>query len=200
MLHRTPPLRETPSQTAGPYVQIGLAPNTADIGGVYPEDLGRSALWPDAPGERIEISGRLFDGDGSPVFDAMIELWQANAEGVYGTQSPGGPAGWGRQSVTDAGAFSFSTIKPGRVKGPDGRPMAPHVSLWIVARGINIGLQTRIYFDDEADANATDWVLSRIPNPARRQTLIARRQTNGLPGYVLDIRLQGESETVFFDF
>ena len=112
---------------------------------------------------------------------------------------PGGFSGWGRQAMDDKGAFSFKTIKPGRVQGPDGRPMAPHVSLWIVARGINIGLQTRLYFDDEADANATDWVLNRILDPARRKTLIASKQTGTTPRYVLDIRLQGENETVFFD-
>jgi protocatechuate 3,4-dioxygenase alpha subunit len=101
--------------------------------------------------------------------------------------------------MSEAGAYSFKTIKPGRVAGPDGKPMAPHISLWVVARGINIGLQTRLYFEDEAEANATDWVLSRIPSPARRKTLIARKEAGEMPRYVLDIRLQGENETVFFD-
>src|SRR5690242_19431154 len=101
--------------------------------------------------------------------------------------------------MNEQGAFSIKTIKPGRVPSPDRKPMAPHISLWIVARGINIGLQTRLYFEDEADANATDWVLTRIPSPARRKTLIARKEAGGVARYVLDIRLQGENETVFFD-
>jgi protocatechuate 3,4-dioxygenase alpha subunit len=101
--------------------------------------------------------------------------------------------------MNEGGAYSFKTIKPGRVTGPDGKPMAPHVSLWIVARGINTGLQTRLYFDDEDEANASDWVLTRIPSPTRRKTLIARKEAGDVPHYVLDVRLQGENETVFFD-
>jgi protocatechuate 3,4-dioxygenase alpha subunit len=134
------------------------------------------------------------------VIDAVIEIWQADASGVYRTHAQGGEfTGWGRQPMSEAGGYSFKTIKPGRVAGPDGKPMAPHISLWIVARGINIGLQTRLYFDDEAEANAADWVLNRIPSPTRRKTLIARKETGEVPRYVLDVRLQGENETVFFD-
>jgi protocatechuate 3,4-dioxygenase alpha subunit len=200
MLHPTPTLKETPSQTAGPYVHIGMTPNFCDIRGVYPSDLGATMLTPSTEGERIEIAGRVIDGDGAPVFDALLEIWQADAKGVYRAHAQEGEfTGWGRQPVNEAGAFSFQTIKPGRVAGPDGKPMAPHVSLWIVARGINIGLQTRLYFDDEAEANASDWVLSRIPSPVRRQTLIARKEAAETPRYVLDIHLQGEHETVFFD-
>ncbi|MEO9228029.1 MAG: protocatechuate 3,4-dioxygenase subunit alpha [Devosia sp.] len=202
MLHPTPLLKESPSQTAGPYVHIGMTPNFCDIGGVYPVDLGAAMLADDTPGDRIEIAGRLIDGDGAPVFDGLMEIWQADATGTYlnpAQVSPGGFSGWGRQAMDEKGAFSFKTIKPGRVRGPDGKPMAPHVSLWIVARGINIGLQTRLYFDDEADANATDWVLTRIASPVRRKTLVARKEAGAIPRYVLDIRLQGENETVFFD-
>jgi protocatechuate 3,4-dioxygenase alpha subunit len=151
-------------------------------------------------GERIEIAGRVIDGDGAPVIDAVIEIWQADAKGIYRTNGQAGEfTGWGRQPVSEAGSYSFKTIKPGRVAGPDGKPMAPHISLWIVARGINIGLQTRLYFDDETEANAADWVLSRIPSPARRKTLVARKEAGDVPRYLLDIRLQGENETVFFD-
>jgi protocatechuate 3,4-dioxygenase, alpha subunit len=199
-LHPTPRLKESPSQTAGPYVHIGMTPNVSGIAGVYASDLGATMLADDTPGERIEIAGRIIDGDGAPVFDGLLELWQADSTGSYldpKSIKPGAFSGWGRQAVDEKGAFSFKTIKPGRVKGPDGKPMAPHVSLWIVARGINIGLQTRLYFEDEAEANATDWVLNRIPSPARRKTLIAGREGEGR--YVLDIRLQGENETVFFD-
>lgn len=202
MLHRTPPLKESPSQTAGPYVHIGMSPNFADIRGVYASDLGSVMLADDTPGERIEIVGRIVDGDGAPLGDGMVEIWQADHKGAYLNMRTGEASstftGWGRQPTSPDGSFTFKTIKPGRVIGPDGKPMAPHVSLWIVARGINTGLQTRLYFDDEAEANATDWVLNKIMDPRRRQTLIARR-AEGAPRYSLDIRLQGDNETVFFD-
>jgi protocatechuate 3,4-dioxygenase alpha subunit len=203
MLHPTPPLKETPSQTAGPYVHIGLTPNFAEIRGVYEGDLGASMLAPDTKGERVEITGRIVDGAGAPVGDAVVEIWQADADGSYvAPMSPNSNSvpsftGWGRQPTNGDGVYRFETIKPGPVAGPDGKPMAPHVSLWIVARGVNIGLQTRLYFDDEAEANATDWVLTKIPDPRRRQTLIARREGGR---YMLDIHLQGDNETVFFDF
>ena len=200
MLHPTPMLKETASQTAGPYVHIGMTPNFCDIRGVYPADLGETMLPDGTEGERIEIAGRVIDGDGAPVIDAVIEIWQADARGAYRTHAQAGEfTGWGRQPMSEAGGYSFRTIKPGRVPGPDGKPMAPHISLWIVARGINIGLQTRLYFEDEAAANATDWVLSRVPSPVRRQTLVARKEAGEVPRYVLDIKLQGENETVFFD-
>ncbi|RYE87642.1 MAG: protocatechuate 3,4-dioxygenase subunit alpha [Hyphomicrobiales bacterium] len=203
MLDSTLKLRETASQTAGPYVHIGMTPNFAEIRGVYATDPGSTMVTPDTRGERIEITGRVLDGAGAPVADALLELWQADADGSYvapmSPQSNSAPAftGWGRQPVDADGTYRFETIRPGRVTGPDGRSMAPHVSLWIVARGINIGLQTRVYFDDEAEANAEDWVLTQVPD-ARRPTLIARREDGGR--YRLDIRLQGENETVFFDF
>jgi protocatechuate 3,4-dioxygenase, alpha subunit len=202
MLHPTPTLKETPSQTAGPYVHIGMTPNFCDIRGIYAADLGADMNLGNIPGERIELSGRIIDGDGAPVIDAVIETWQADSTGAHLTPGdilPGAFSGWGRVPMDETGAFSIKTIKPGRVAGPDGKLMAPHISLWIVARGINVGLQTRLYFEDEAGANATDWLLSRIPSPARRQTLIARREAGAMPRYVLDIRLQGENETVFFD-
>lgn len=204
-LHPTPILRETPSQTAGPYVHIGMTPNFCGIKGVIDADPGVCMLTPDTRGERITIGGRVFDGAGAPVGDAVLELWQADSEGRFGGPvSPHAGAvpvftGWGRQSTREDGAFSFETIKPGRVEGPDGALMAPHVSLWIVARGINIGLQTRLYFGDEAEANKTDFVLNKIMDPRRRDTLIARREEGDVPHYVLDIHLQGDKETVFFD-
>lgn len=205
MLHPVPKLKETPSQTAGPYVHIGLTPNFSQIKGVYPDDLGNTMLTPDTVGERIVVSGRVIDGAGVPVGDAVVELWQADANGSYvapmGPGSNSAPAfsGWGRQPVSAEGVFSVETIKPGRVMGPDGKLMAPHVALWIVARGINIGLQTRLYFEDEAEANAADFVLGKIMDPRRRATLIAKREEGAVPRYVLDIYLQGDRETVFFD-
>lgn len=205
MLHPVPTLKETPSQTAGPYVHIGMTPNWAEIRGVYDADPGVTMVSADTPGERIIVSGRIIDGAGNPVSDAVVELWQADASGSYGpppkANAMARPAfsGWGRQPTDGHGEFRFETIKPGPVRGPDGQPMAPHVALWIVARGINIGLQTRIYFADEEEANARDFVLNRIPDPKRRATLIARKEDGAVPRYCLDIHLQGDCETVFFD-
>ena len=197
-------LKETPSQTAGPYVHIGLTPNAADVAGVYDRDLGATMLTPDTRGDRIRIVVRVFDGAGAAVTDAVVEIWQADTEGSYaapmGPSSNSAPSftGWGRQATDADGAVTFETVKPGRVIGPDDALMAPHVSLWIVARGINIGLQTRLYFEDEAEANAGDTVLRQVPD-ARRHTLISAKQA-GVPNcHAFDIRLQGDAETVFFD-
>lgn len=198
-------LKESPSQTAGPYVHIGCVPNFCDIKGVYPEDLGSSMVNENTRGERINISGIVYDGTGTPLKDAMIEIWQADADGLYPSpEEHRGTAdsnftGWGRKAGDYAtGEWVFETIKPGAVPFPDGRMMAPHISLWIVARGINIGLQTRLYFEDEADANAKDPILTRLEHQNRVPTLIARKTGDG--AYRFDIHLQGEKETVFFDF
>lgn len=189
-------LKESPSQTAGPYVHIGLTPNAVGLGGVFPHDLGAVMLTPAVKGERIRIEGRIFDGVGQPIRDGLVEIWQADAQGVYGTNSDGF-TGWGR-SATDleTGVFAFDTIKPGRVPMPDGRMQAPHVSLWIAARGVNLALHTRLYFPDEAAANASDPLLMQLEHKSRVATLIARRDGAVL---LFDIRLQGEDETVFLD-
>ena len=196
-------LKETPSQTAGPYVHIGLTPNVCDIAGIYPEDLGVAMVGERAAGSRITVTGHVYDGAGTPIKDALIEIWQADAAGLYNspseTRGTADPhfTGWGRYAVDGAsGAFRFETVKPGRVPYPDGRSMAPHISFWIVARGINIGLHTRMYFPDEADANTADPLLARIEHRSRAATLIA---AGTLPHYVFDIHLQGEKETVFLD-
>jgi len=197
-------LKETPSQTAGPYVHIGMTPNFCDIAGVYPEDLGTTMVNDKTKGERITVRARVLDGAGAPLKDALIEIWQADADGLYnspsemrGTADPNF-AGWGRKATDmDTGECVFETIKPGRVPFKDGRKMAPHISFWIVARGINIGLQTRMYFPEEEKANAEDPVLARIEHRLRVPTLIAQRAADG--AYVFDIHLQGEKETVFFD-
>lgn len=192
MLNQLPPLKESPSQTAGPYVHIGLTPSLEGITGPNVKDLGSGPV-PAGSGPRIILGGHILDGSGAPVSDAVVELWQADAEGNHNSA-------WGRVATDATGAYSFDTVKPGRVAGPDGRPMAPHVTLWIVARGINIGVHTRLYFGDEAEANATDFVLNRIMDPRRRRTLVAAKsEVDGRPVYTLDIRLQGEDETVFFD-
>ena len=193
MLNRLPPLKESPSQTAGPYVHIGMTPSFEGISGPNVPDLGSGPIDAGA-GPRITVGGTIVDGTGAPLSDAVVELWQADADGSY-------RHAWGRAACDGKGGFQFDTVKPGRDAGPDGKPMAPHVSLWIVARGINIGLQTRLYFGDEVAANAEDYVLTRIMDPRRRQTLIApRSEVDGRATYSLAIRLQGEDETVFFDF
>lgn len=201
-------LPETASQTAGPYVHIGLAPDAAGFH-IFEKNFGSNLTNSHTPGERITIEGRVFDGSGTPVRDVLIEIWQANAEGRYqhvadNQQEKALDAdfrGWGRAcSDFDSGVWRFDTIKPGQVVGRDGRMMAPHVNLWVVARGINIGLNTRMYFSDESEANQKDPVLNLIEWEVRRQTLIGRKETRGNETvYCFDIYLQGEKETVFFD-
>ncbi len=198
-------LRETPSQTAGPYVHIGLAPGAAGFD-IYGRELGWDIAGPNAKGERIRVEGLVIDGTGSPVRDVMLEVWQANAAGIYAhpeqpSQVEDGFRGWGRV-ITDfeTGEWGFDTIKPGAVPGRSGTVMAPHINLWIVARGINVGLNTRLYFSDEAGANGADPILNSIEWKNRRTTLIADRQErDGQTVYRFDVRLQGEEETVFFD-
>lgn len=198
-------LKETPAQTAGPYVHIGLAPGAAGFD-VYKKELGWDIAGPNATGERIRVEGLVIDGTGAPVKDVMLEAWQANAEGVYPLSESTdaveqGFRGWGRVITDfDSGLWSFDTVKPGPVIGRSGRPMAPHINLWIVARGINIGLNTRMYFDDEGAANAIDPVINLIEWENRRSTLLARRLDHGEKVvYRFDIHLQGDNETVFFD-
>jgi len=201
-------LKESPSQTAGPYIHIGATPNHAGIE-IYGNagDLGRSPVGAGAKGERILIKGHVFDGAGAPLKDALIEIWQADSAGLYNSpQEKRGAAdpafaGWGRQPTDGAtGEYRFETIKPGRVPFVDGRPMAPHITFWIVARGINIGLHTRMYFSDEAAANAECPVLARVEHRERVATLIGTRSAEpGGAAYTFDINLQGERETIFFD-
>lgn len=196
-------LKESASQTAGPYVHIGLTPNFCGIEGIFPDDLGASLVNDQTKGERISVVIRVFDGTGSVLKDALVETWQADAEGLYNspseTRGAADPAfsGWGRfPSDMESGEIRFETIKPGPVPFPGGRMMAPHINLWIVARGINLGLATRLYFGDEEAANADDPVLARIEHRNRVPTLIASRDGDA---YMFDIHLQGEMETVFFD-
>lgn len=204
----SPLLRETASQTAGPYVHIGLAPSAAGFD-IFENNFTNVLTTSATLGERIVIEGRVIDGSGTPVRDVLLEIWQANAQGRYAHPADGqagkalDPAfrGWGRAcSDFQDGLWRFETIKPGSVTGRDGVPMAPHVNLWIVARGINLGLHTRMYFGDEATANAADPVLNQIEWEVRRRTLIAaREQRDGITVYRFDIHLQGADETVFFD-
>ncbi|GAA4216369.1 protocatechuate 3,4-dioxygenase alpha subunit [Sagittula marina] len=190
--------KESPSQTAGPYVHIGCTPNFLGIDGIFPEDLGTTIITGNPEGERITIKGSVFDGTGNPLKDALIEIWQADPSGKFaGRGGVEGFTGWGRSpGDMDTGEFTFETLKPGRVPFTDGRLQAPHVTFWIVARGINLGLHTRMYFADEETANAEDPILTRIEHQSRIPTLMAVKEGDH---YRFDIRLQGEGETIFFD-
>lgn len=191
-------LQETPSQTAGPYVHIGCIPTFAGLGGIYPEDLGLSPIKDGAKGEIITITGEVIDGTGWAFRDAMLESWQPDAAGLFAGQEGADPnvTGFCRFAADkDTGHFTLRTVKPGRTPLRGGGFQAPHISIWIVARGINIGLSTRIYFDDED--NDDDLLLSRIEQRHRVPTLIGKKTGDG--EYRHDIRLQGEGETVFID-
>jgi protocatechuate 3,4-dioxygenase, alpha subunit len=191
----------TPSQTVGPFFKYGLTP-----GGQYDwnDAFTSNLVTPDTSGERIRVEGRVFDGDGQPVPDAMLEIWQADAQGrVSDTQDkralPNSSfKGFGRCGTDANGGYAFDTIKPGPVPDPDGKPQAPHLLLAIFARGMLLQNYTRIYLDREA-ANAADPVMALVPAD-RRVTLIAVREAgSGSAVYRFDIRLQGDNETVFFD-
>ncbi|MGB7243570.1 MAG: protocatechuate 3,4-dioxygenase subunit alpha [Sulfitobacter sp.] len=192
--------KETASQTAGPYVHIGCTPNVTGITRVYTQDLGDVMIKGPIRGREIVVSGTVFDGDGNALSDAMVEIWQADAAGLYQGAEGADPnfTGWGRCAGDMAtGAFTFQTVKPGPVPMPDGRIQAPHITIWIVARGINLGLHTRMYFADEPQANAADPLLRHIAPPERAQTLLASCLEPGR--YHFDIHLQGTDETVFLD-
>jgi len=201
-------LPETPSQTAGPYVHIGLIPNQAGFD-IFENNFSADIAGPDVAGERIVIEGRIFDASGHAAKDVLVETWQANAAGRYNHPADRQDKsldptfrGWARSGTDfETGLYRIRTIKPGPVAGRRGRKtMAPHVGFWIASRGINIGLATRMYFGDEAAANADDPVLNIIEQPERRQTLIAARsERDGQVLYTFDIFLGGEGETVFFD-
>ena len=183
-------LHPTASQTIGPFLRIGLTPMfVTEIAG------------PDVPGERVTLRGRVLDGDGKPVSDALIEVWQANAAGRYAhpddtQEKPLTPGfqGFGRSPTDDDGAFRFTTIKPGSASGSDGQMQAPHLAVVVFMRGLLRQLVTRVYFPGDP-ANATDPVLQLVP-VERRATLIARPAADGTLEW--DIHLQGADETVFF--
>ena len=152
----------------------------------------------------MTIAGRVLDGDGKPVEDALIEIWQANRHGKYAhpeddQTKPLEPAfqGYGRILVDESGRFRFSTIKPGPVPGPNGKPQAPHLAVSVFMRGLLRRLVTRIYFPDEP-ANLGDFVLNLV-EPERRETLIAKKDVNEIGTFEWNVNLQGPNETVFFD-
>jgi protocatechuate 3,4-dioxygenase, alpha subunit len=200
---------ETASQTAGPYLHIGMVPRAAGIDARGDDERWQVLAGEGAQGERVRLEGMILDGTRGVVRDALVEIWQADANGRYDhpedrrPDQPLDPAfrGFGRAATDFAtGLWWFETVKPGKVPGRHGTVMAPHVNVTVFARGVNIHLNTRIYFADEAAANAADPVLRLVEQDTRRQTLLARREEReGRVVYRFDIRLQGENETVFFD-
>ena len=190
----------TPSQTVGPYFAYGLTPRDYD----WSEAIGSDLVTPDASGERIRIEGKVFDGDGLPIPDSMIEIWQADAAGRYAhaadsRERPNSSfKGFGRCGTDAEGGYGFDTVRPGPVPGLEGKAQAPHILVAVFARGMLRHLTTRIYFADEP-ANAADPILALVPADRRATLMAERRGGDGRPVYVFDIRLQGEQETVFFD-
>jgi protocatechuate 3,4-dioxygenase alpha subunit len=177
----------TPSQTVGPYHTLGL---------IWPD--GPWVVPDDTPGA-VWLRGRLFDGQGEPVPDGLIETWQADPDGRFHRSAEGPPfRGFGRCDTGPDGGYAILTLKPGAIPaaGPRPRRSAPHIDVSVFARGMLKRAVTRIYFGDEADANAADPVLVGIPDPAARASLIAEPTADG---YRFDIRLQGDGETVFFE-
>lgn len=186
----------TSSQTVGPFFAPALLREGA---------RRHTLVGPDTIGERIRIEGTVLDGDRLPVPDALVEIWQANAAGRYNHPADQGPApldpsflGFGRSGSEEEGHYWFETIKPGQVRFDDGRMQAPHINVTVFSRGILNHLMTRLYFADES-ANANDPILQLVPEE-RRGTLLAQHHRSGsIVVYHLDIVMQGEGETVFFN-
>ena len=207
-MSKDPLHHETSSQTVGPFVHIGLYPAVSGIV-ARSRTYGNQLATTHAYGQRIRVEGQIIDGNGETVRDALLEFWQADGHGRYAhpadpqaESADVGLSGFGR-SVTDpdTGTWTLESIKPGAVRDLNQRPMAPHINLALFARGLNIHLHSRIYFDDEVKANALDPVLQQCVPALRRQTLIARRKENTQDPcvYQFDMVLQGKNETVFFD-
>lgn len=192
--------KQTPSQTVGPYFAYGLA--APQYGYPYTAIASHQVADEFVSGEHIRLVGRVFDGAGAPIPDALIEIWQADAEGRYMHPADGRASnqrfrGFGRFGTgTDPdNRFIFNTVKPGRVDDEQ----APHINIIVMMRGMLLHAYTRAYFSDETEANARDPVLQSVPE-ARRQTLIAKREeTQAGPVYHFNIHMQGDNETVFFD-
>lgn len=188
-------LKQTPNQTVGPFFQDGLLRGGENV-----------LVDAQTSGEKICVTGRVLDGEGRPVVDALVEIWQADARGHFNHPVDPDPSqadahfrGFGRSDTIQDGRFWFQTVKPDRVPGRDGKMQAPHIDVRVFARGMLIHVLTRLYFADENE-NANDVVLNSINDPTRRRSLIAVLESSGdLPTYRFDIRLQGECETVFFE-
>ena len=185
-------LRPTASQTVGPFFSIGLADGT------------RTALVSPSDPDAVRLRGVVLDGQGEPVEDALIEIWQANRAGRYAHPEDtredipleDGFEGFGRCATGPDGAYGFVTVKPGPVPSPGGGMQAPHIEMSVFARGLLKRVATRLYFPDETEANDVDPVLSSIQDPAERSTLVAEVEDGRLR---FDIHLQGDRQTAFFD-
>jgi protocatechuate 3,4-dioxygenase, alpha subunit len=186
----------TPSQTVGPFLHIGLAPAPFGVREVFSPVVADAGM----PGTHIRIEGRVLDGNGDVMPDALVEIWHADQDGRYAHPADGRPLksnsfrGFGRCPTAKDGSFHFATIKPGPVPGPNGTTQAPHINVSVLARGVLKRMFTRIYFEGDP-ANAKDPILALVP-AGRRHTLMAKPQGNVLR---FDIRVQGGDETVFFD-
>ncbi len=200
----------TPSQTVGPYFAYGLAPHSrcdwSPDRKVYDwkDTVGANLVTPDATGEKIRIEGRVTDGDGQPINDAMIEIWQADGQGRYASPRDTRALpntqfkGFGRSATDADGVYVFDTVKPGPVPGPGGKTQAPHIVVALYSRGMLRQVYTRIYFADEA-ANGSDPILALVPEDRRGTLLAHKHESGGQAVYRFDIRVQGENETVFFE-
>ncbi len=199
MKQYSPMMIQSPSQTVGPYFAQGLLREGDQV-------FTNVLVSGNTEGERIRIEGCVFDAEGRPIEDAMIEIWQANSHGRYDhpldeQDKPLDPEfrGHGRTSTDIKGNYRFDTIKPGAVPGPDNKSQAPHINVIMFARGMLSHAFTRIYFEDEA-LNLKDAVLLSIDDEAHRKTLIGRREeVDGVVTYRFDIHCQGDNETAFFD-
>jgi protocatechuate 3,4-dioxygenase alpha subunit len=184
-------LTPTPSQTVGPYLHLGLT-DTRSLSRVAGDG---------AKGERVSLTFHVLDGEGLPVPDAMIELWQADSEGNYerlgGGEAGAAFGGFGRLATAEDGSCTFETIRPGCIPGPGETVQAPHINVSILGRGILKRLSTRLYFAGEP-ANAADPVLALVPEN-RRATLLAKSDPASSGIWIFNVRLRGEAETVFFD-
>jgi protocatechuate 3,4-dioxygenase, alpha subunit len=183
----------TTSQTIGPFFSIGMC-----------RSIRQDLVDSNVSGERVSIEGRVLDGDGQPVPDAILEIWQANSHGKYAHPEDDQDkpleanfTGYGRIPTNAEGRFHFTTIKPGQVPDPDGKLQAPHIVVSVFARGLLRRLVTRIYFPDEP-ANDSDFAL-KLVEPARRGTLIAKKPAGGAGALEWNVILQGSGETIFFD-
>ena len=186
----------TASQTVGPFLKIGLVRE------------GQEYVVPKNTNGALKVQGRVYDGEGKPVPDAMIEIWQANVHGKYNhpedlsdAELVKGFNGFGRSCTDEEGCFFFVTVKPGRVAGLGNTLQAPHMAINVFARGMLKQQVTRLYFSDEIHANSEDPVLNSIDDAEVRDTLVASKvnDENGIPCYKFNIHLQGEKETAFFD-
>ena len=186
----------TASQTVGPFLKIGLVRE------------GQEFVVPKSANGALKVQGRVYDGEGKPVPDAMIEIWQANVHGKYNhpedlsdAELVKGFNGFGRSCTDEEGCFFFVTVKPGRVAGLGNTLQAPHIAINVFARGMLKQQVTRLYFSDEIHANSEDPVLNSIDDAEVRDTLVASKvnDENGIPCYKFNIHLQGEKETAFFD-